>query len=50
MDGGECTGALHQLDVFVVADDPLAPKRTSHGRAKREGLAGSVHVEDGGTR
>ncbi len=51
VDGVEGTGALHQLDeFFVVAGDPLAPKRTTQCRTKREGLARRVHVEDRGTR
>jgi hypothetical protein len=51
MDGGESTGALHELDEFViVACDPLAAKWTSQGRAERKGLAGSVHIQDGDTR
>ncbi len=37
-------------EFVVVAGDPLAPKRTSQCRAKREGLANSVRVDDGGTR
>jgi hypothetical protein len=50
VDGGEGTCALHELDEFVVvADDPLAVKRTSQCRSEREGLTRRVHVEDGGT-
>jgi hypothetical protein len=52
VDGGESTGALHQLDEFViVAGDPPASKRTSQGRAERKGwqaasaLRTGAHVE-----
>ena len=51
VDGGEGTGALHELDEFVVvADCPLAPKGAGQGRTKSEGLARRVHVQDRGTR
>jgi hypothetical protein len=51
VDGGEGTGALDELDEFVVvAGCPLAPKGAGQGRTKSEGLARRVHVEDGGTR
>ena len=51
VNGSEGTGALHELDEFVVvAGDPLVPKGTSHRRTKCKGLARRVHVEDGDTR
>jgi hypothetical protein len=51
VNGSEGTGALHELDEFVVvAGDPLVPKGTSQRRTKCKGLARRVHVEDGDTR
>ncbi len=51
MDRGQGTGALDELDeLVVIALNPLLAKRAGQCRPKCEGLADSVHVEDGGTR
>jgi hypothetical protein len=49
MDGGQGPRGLHELDELVaIAVSLLGPERARHRRPKGEGLAGPVHVEDGG--
>ncbi len=51
VDRGQGACALDELEeLVVIALDPLPSERAGQCRPKCEGLAGSVHVEDGDTR